>query len=103
MTAARYANAFVQHTPILLGKDKTQFGVLLSEYQVTEYWDVRTSAIGATKMRAYIVAMQQRLTLYNDKADGFGGLSSSNNFNDYPVLAVQKVIPATPASGVSFI
>jgi hypothetical protein len=101
MTAARYANALVQYTPIL-GRDKTQFGVLLSEYQVSEYWDVRTTAAGSTRMRAYHVAMQQRLTLCNAKADGFGGLSAARDYNDYPVMAVQKVVPASSASGVKF-
>lgn len=107
MTAARYANAFVQYTPIMLGKKdapshKEQFGVLLSEYQVTEYWDVRTTAAGSSRMRAYIVTLQQRLTLYNEKADSFGLLNAGTVYTDYPVVAVQKVAPATTSSGVSF-
>jgi hypothetical protein len=107
MAAAEDANAFVQYTPIMLGKadtpsDKKQFGVLLSEYQVTEYWDVRTTAAGSSGRRAYVVTMQQRLTLHNEKADSFGLLNSSKVYTDYPVLAVQKVAPATTSSGVSF-
>jgi hypothetical protein len=102
MIPARYANSFVQRTPILLGKNQTQYGVLLSEYQVTDYWDVRTTSSGSMQMRAYVVAMQQRLTLYNDKASGFGGPSQGAVFTDYPVMAVQQVAPATTAPGVSF-
>jgi hypothetical protein len=102
MKIARYTNAFVQNTPILLGSPPSAYGTLLSEYDVTEYWDLRTSTAGSNPARAYIVALKQRLTLYNDTADGFAGLLAPDAYSSYPILAVQAVSPLPTAGNMTF-
>jgi hypothetical protein len=102
MKPARYANAFVQNTPILLGQDQTQYGCLLSEYDVREYWDLRTSAQSGAPMRAYLVSLKQRLTLANTHTPGFAKLAPASSYPSYPVLAVQSVQPKGPNGGLTF-
>lgn len=102
MVKARYSNAFVQSTPIMLGNPAAQFGVLLSEYDVREYYDLRTSMQGAAPMRAYIVTLKQRLTLFNSTAAGFGGQYPPTAYSGYPALAVQMVSPTTSAQSLQF-
>jgi len=102
MAKARYSNAFVQNTQITLGKQANPFGTLLSEYQVSEYYDLRTNSAGAAAMRAYIVSLKQRLTLYNSTASGFAGPIPPNGYSGYPILAVQNVVPATSVQGLLF-
>jgi hypothetical protein len=102
MKIARYANAFVQNTPIILGETSSQYGTVLSEYDVKEYWDLRTSSQGSTPIRSYIVTLKQRLTLYNQTADSFSGLGSANDYAPYPVLAVQGIAPSPAATNIKF-
>jgi hypothetical protein len=102
MASVRYVNAFVQNTPVMFGTGHpTQFGVLLSEYQVNEYWDLRTSQLGLQRMRAYVVSLKQRLTIYNPTADDFAA-ASRNDYSGYPLLVVQKVRPDTDAQNLQY-
>lgn len=102
MKAARYANAFVQNTPIMLGRHPEQFGTLLSEYRVHEYWDLRTTSGGGAPVRSYMVSLRQRLTLANSNAFGFTKLDSSTSYSGYPILAAQSVTPKPQSIGIEF-
>ncbi|KAG0183958.1 hypothetical protein DFQ28_000390 [Apophysomyces sp. BC1034] len=79
-----------------------QYGTLFSEYEVSEYWDLRSSAGGSTPMRAYIIRLKQRLTLYNENANNFNGLLTPDTYAAYPLLAVQGVVPAVKTGNLNF-
>jgi hypothetical protein len=89
---ARYANAFVQSDAI--SQDEiSQIGVLLSEYEVTQYWDLRTasSTPDGSFITAYIVNLRQRLTISNGTTVTFGAPITA--YTSYPILAQQSVTP----------
>jgi hypothetical protein len=97
-------NSFVQSTA-LVNASKTQFGVLLSEYEVREYWDLRNAAPAnpgtgspVRAVRAYLVSLRQRLTIPNQNANAFSRLQPVGSFNNYPILAVQHITPQPAAS-----
>jgi len=97
----RYANSFVQSTPINVGKkNPIQIGNLLSEYQVSEYFDLRTNSSGKAPRRAYVVHLKQRLSIVNSNADNF--VLTTPSYSNYPILAVQRVVPSTSVANLNF-
>jgi hypothetical protein len=98
----RYINAFVQSEPIQSGASGQQIGMLLSEYDVTQYWDLRTTSgtSAPTPAIAYIVNVRQRLTIPNSSLPVFGGPGGDSGavaYNNYPVLAQQSIAPTSQA------
>jgi hypothetical protein len=91
----------VQNTQLELGDTVQPFGTLLSEYDVAEYWDLRSSQEGQAPRRAYIVSLRQRLTLANSSATDFTGLQTSPVYT-YPILAVNSVVPSSSVQNLDF-
>ena len=79
-----------------------QYGVLLSEYDVKQYWDLRTSSSGSGALRAYIVSLRQRITISNADANSFDALNPITEYSGYPILVVQQVVPSTQAQNLSY-
>lgn len=103
MPKSRYTNSFVQTTPIVFGsKQPSQYGVLLSEYDVREYWDLRTSSSNSGARRAYSVALKQKVSICNSTANSFGALNPVTSYDGYPILLAQQVTPATAAQGLEY-
>jgi hypothetical protein len=81
--------------------------VLLSEYDVREYWDVRNAVpqqpgTPALAMRGYVVSLRQRLTIANRFVNSFGSLQQVGSYANYPILAVQQVVPQPPSANLGF-
>jgi hypothetical protein len=93
MPQVRYCNSFVKSTKVCNASE--QFGVLLTEYQVNEYWDLRSE----TPVRAYVVSMKQRVTINSKFSIEKTPISS---YAGYPALVVQKVVPTTAVPGMEF-
>lgn len=107
MPNSRYVNSFVQSTA-LKNNSGTQIGVLLSEYDVREYWDVRNAVSSnpgtgtpALAMRAYVVTLRQRLTIPNRNASSYHRLQQVDSYSSYPILAVQQIAPQPPAAAAN--
>lgn len=107
MPNSRYVNTFVRSTA-LVNNSGTQIGVLLSEYDVREYWDVRNAVppnpgtgTPALAMRAYVVTLRQRLTIPNRNANSYHRLQQVDSYSNYPILAVQQVSPQPPAASAN--